>query len=293
MIAAFFLIYFAFVEFNFDIGNLPFLFRNQDFGFWYVTVCLAVGFVVFGGRSIGWLFIRPIASMLHILRPSLDTRKIWIISAAFVWVPLTLLVLFPHQQSVSLLHASLLVGASLWAIAAGMVGGIIAARTSMAELRKKWDEHVAVGGTVTGSLLTTVYALSILEFSPGAVRYLAPVVIFFCLALSLISLVAMLPFALTEPICVLLLRLDFLHGRIHVPYVFVSGVAWFLIGYFVFGGSTSSSTNVFASFFPAIPMGLCGVCGGWAIGQFKADTSVGHKRDERANPLGQTTPSGG
>lgn len=261
--AVLFVIYFAFFQFNIDIESLSFISGDLDFGAAYVISCLSIAFVIFGGRSIGWLFIRPAAGILHRKFPRFDTRKVWIISTVSVWVPITFLALYPYQQSNPLLQGVLLIGVLLWVIASGAVGGHLGAKASMDKSPKEWREYMVIGGTTTGSSLVGLQTLANLVLSPASITTnVSNSVIGLCLSLPLLSFVAMLPYFLIVPLSVGLSLFSPLDAKPHMAHVLVSGITFTIIGFLLSGGNG----NVWI-----IPMGLCGACGGWAIAQFRED----------------------
>jgi hypothetical protein len=255
-------------QLNLDIEGLSFL-RDPNSANWLRIICIPLLFAIIGGRPIGWLLIRPVASVLHIAHPELDHKRVWILSTTAIWLSIAMLTLYPYQQLPLFIQGILLITVSAWATMSGIVGGFLGAIGQIEKGRKDWREYSAVGGSVTGSLLVGFQTLMSLALLPNTKPSVGPGnVVEFCLLLAGISFVSMIPYAVIWPLFVVASKLIRFGKEFHISYVLISGSLWTGIGYLV-GSKMFTDANSFDGLVCGVAMGLCGACGGWAIGEFK------------------------
>ncbi len=234
------------------------------------VICLSMLFAIIGGQSIGWLFIRPIASVLCIVYPGLDRKRLWIISTTSTCLLIAILALYPFQQLSLLLQAGLLFATAAWAVLFGIVGGFLGATVPTGKGRQEARQYPIVGGAVTGSLLMSFQMLLSLMRPSTAGSFNGPDnVVEFCLALAGVSLVATLPYLLIVPLSIGASGFMHFGEEFHPAYVLISGIAWGAIGYLI-GGELFMGTKLIDGLVYGGVMGLCGACGGWAVGEFRA-----------------------
>lgn len=239
---------------------------------WVGLVCFPFLFALIGGRPMGWLLVRPLAGFLQVIYPGLDPKRVWMISTTAVWLPIAILALYPYQQLPPALEALLLVAAAVWVVIAGVLGGYRGAAVEIGSDRADWREGSAIGGSVTGSLLYCAILLVSLVLSPATrpgdgSGGVAELVLF----LAGIAFVSMIPFAITWPLLVVTSKLIGIGREVHLSYVLFGGALWAAIGYLA-GTHMLTNSNVVAGLTYAGLVGLCGACGGWAIGEFRPHT---------------------
>ncbi len=186
-------------------------------------------------------------------------------------VSITILALYPYQQLPLLRQVILLITISAWSAMSGLVGGYLGAIAPTGYGRGEWRECSAIGGSVTGSLWVSSQALISLFLSPGIKAFdeLGSVV-GFCLLLAGMSFVFFIPYIFIWPLFVGGSKLIRFGREFHLSYVLISGSVWAGIG-FLAGTKMLTDANIIGGLVQGGIMGLCGACGGWAIGQFRAD----------------------
>jgi hypothetical protein len=238
---------------------------------WPTIICGLLFFAIFGGRPIGWLFIRPVANILHITCPELDPKRVWIISTVSVWLSIVILALYPYQQLPPLLQGGLLIAVLVWVAISGIIGGFLGAIAPIGKGPKEGVQYLAVGGAVTGSLLMSFQILMSLILSSTLKPFNGPEnVVKFCLLVTVVSFVSMFPYILIVPLSAGASKLIRFGEEFHLAYVLIGGIVWAAIGYLGGGNLFMDATSVDGLVLVGV-MGLCGACGGWATGQFMAD----------------------
>ena len=159
--------YFAFLGSDIDLLSII-SYEDLDFwgkyGIWYMVACVSIGFIMMGGRAIGWLFTRPFATILREAFPRVDHTLIWTFSSALVWTSLALLITKPLQNQTDFWGWFSFFVITILACIAGILGGRVGAGISGGPYRDS-RELVAIGGTVTGSLVVGVQTLMDLFFA--------------------------------------------------------------------------------------------------------------------------------
>ena len=269
-------VYFTFVQPFIDVDNLVDIEAGfwDAYGFLYPLICISFGLVLFGGRVIGWLFIRPVAFLLAHIQPEFSQRYLWTISAVLVWLPLTALSLHPYlSQSGVWSYLLWLFGIAAWVVLAGLVGGW-AGSNAIVSPTADGREDALLGATITTGALT---GLSILltGFSFTEVGRSSTTQVNGALGLllgtSIISLLALIPYILlAQPLVFILKRLI---DDIQVAYALSSGLAWLLPGLFlgpgIIGNQEMGFITVVLDIAAIFLVGICGGVGGWVIGAFK------------------------
>ena len=241
----------------------------DGFSAWYIFLCLALGFAILGGSSLGWLITRPLAIILGKALPHYEELIIWIISSALVWAATVVLTIWPLLNQLKVLQWILFVFAIAVAAIFGALGGRTATKTVAAPITD-YRELARFGGVITGSMIVMMFLLLEL-FLPTteASRQISPAigfipgvafVSFFCIFAYLLIIL---------PLSGLLLKARCFRVNPHLAYVLVSTTCWLIPGLVLFG--SSADFKLLGGLVAAIMGGFCGACGGWAIGILKYD----------------------
>lgn len=264
-------IYFAFTQ---EIDLFEFLL--QDLDFWniysgvHVLMCLSLGFIVLGGRAIGWLLIRPLATVICEIFPDTEYTSIWAWSSAVIWIPIVLLITQPFEYQAGILKWVFFVVIVFQTLVFSVWGGKSGARVAIGP-SKDYRELIVTGGTVTGgSLLIGLQVLvSVFSIGGSSSSPLASTVLAFCIALALLSFLCMFPYILIVPLSSTISRVGVFQNHLLLAFSLTSAACWSLIALFFF--RISENVNLLGGLSFVIVIGLCGASGGWAVGQFKQE----------------------
>jgi len=268
--------YFAFIQdINLpEISSFQALVPKSIFGILFAIFCLSLIFIFSGGTAIGWLLTRPLATVLCKLFPDAEYTFIWALSNAIVWSSIVFLTTQPLQYQTGFLQWVSFAIILILTLVSSAVGGRLGARVSTGwsiDYREQWVsngfEQIVIGGIVTGSLFFIAQSfVSIISLGDTPTPQLVSSTITFCAGLAFLSIICMLPYIFITP----LLSVIPIRGHSMLAYSLTSAVFWVLVGIVFFG--TSMGVDFLGSLISILVTGLCGACGGWAIGQLKQDT---------------------
>ena len=242
-------------------------------GLWYFVFLASVFVVVIIGRSVGWLFTRPIASLLLELWPNAEhTSCVWVVSNTVVWAFIVPLTTLPFWWRYGALDKRVLGVAVCGAIISGAAGGKLGMyfSTNWTPRRKdRRQEPVAIGATVSGSVLslllqapsfcTIIRGVDYLRLSEWFWRIGGNIVVVSFGGMILYSL-------LIRPIVSAVKALDVFQRRPMLAWVAVSAVVWTVV-VTAFGIRLGTRNLFLGSIGGMVAAMISGACGGWATGQ--------------------------